>query len=69
MWMHGAFLAAIAGVLLACSDGERYGGQWYRQKSLASSGAAGVGDDSAGASGVEAGGDVDNGGGASSSER
>jgi hypothetical protein len=50
MWKHGACLAAVAGVLLACSGGDG-GGHWYKQKSPPSAGAAGTGPQSAGQAG------------------
>jgi hypothetical protein len=52
MWKHGACLAAVAGVLLACSGGDGGGGKWYKQKPIPSAGAAGIGNESAGQSGA-----------------
>jgi len=53
MWKQGACLALIAGVLFACSGGGG-GGDWYKRKSPPSVGAAGMGSESAGQSGVAA---------------
>lgn len=52
MWKHGACLAAVAGLLFACSGGDGGGEEeWYKQKSPPSAGAAGMGHESAGQNG------------------
>jgi hypothetical protein len=51
MWKQGACLVAIAAVVCACASGDWGGGTWYKQKSPARVGAAGMGQESAGQSG------------------
>jgi hypothetical protein len=55
MLKRGACVAAVAGVLLACSGEGGGGGQWYQHKSIPSAGAAGVEDESASESSAGAG--------------
>jgi hypothetical protein len=54
MWKQGACLVAIAAVVCACASGDGGGRAWYKQKSPATAGAAGMGHESAGQSGDRA---------------
>ncbi|MBN1606906.1 MAG: hypothetical protein JW940_09755 [Polyangiaceae bacterium] len=67
MWKQGACLAAVASALFACSGGDRGGGDWYKQKSPPSIGAAGMEHESAGESGEGAGERPDDSGGSTGS--